>query len=790
MGTGFGRVSVTRRGSWVTARNDFFQVAYDLLTGLWNYADAGGFEVVRGVCVRWRQTDGKEYASSDPCHRSFEAIPTLSEKFGEGVRLIFSHRVKEIFTDAVVEVYAEAPFATLWMRLRNHTPQNIAVASLELVAVPKVEGRPVGGIYLGGDPTEYLVYLNGSGHLARGFQEVRESLVYPDPLSEGYVSDGIVLYPRTQRAVTFGFLESRLWWSGARVGYCPSLEEESDQEGLTLWQIYQTCDGAVCSSRGSLESERLYLNVGTSAAEAQRHYAAIVSGHAEPQNVEPPAITTTLEVGDTGPTATERVRNLLAWVQRHRETFLVGEGGLRHLRLRGLWRGSAHRTFAEQFPQGVRVLVEEAHAQGLSFGADMPTFLLEGEVEAEWHPALLQLRSGSVATFSYGELVNVPALDPTHPLAREFLRRRLHQAYFEWHFDTVYTSLFPFNDLTAEDVARYRWHARGLTRMQLLRQASALLQSVKAEVAPNGRLGLFDMPQGVIGSLRSSAGLDCYYQSGSVLWEGAWGLRELLRAYTAKWYTQGYWWDMELGPLRFVQGRPRNETQLLLTLGLLSGGHLAFADDLTALDVDETELLSRCFPLLGMMAEPVPVQGRGRLYAWRQSVAARFGLWDLLALLNLNDTFESAEIPFGDMGLARGKSYLAYEFWEGRFFGSYQRAFSVLGLPPRSVKLFVLREETETPTLLATDVHISQGKIELLALGWDEKGETLLGVCGNPRKGRGTLLFYVPETYVPTAVACAKSKYAYAWKPPIYELHLTFGDEPIPFSIRFGRTSG
>jgi hypothetical protein len=792
MGTGFGRVSVMRRGSSVTVRNNHFQVAYDLLTGLWGYADSSGFELIRGVCARWRQTDGKERATSDPCHRSFEAVPAQSDDFGEGARVVFSHRTKATVTEMLLDVYSDAPFAVLTMRVRNEGEQNIGVDRLELIAIPEVDGKPVGGIYLGGDPTEYLVYLNGSGHLARGFQEVREGVVYPDALSEEYVSDGIVLHPRTQRAVTFGFLESRVWWSGARVGYSPSIEEERAQQGISAWRIYQTCDGATCAAHDALASERLYLNVGTPAADAQRHYATIVSGHAEPQHVEQPSVTNTLEVGDTGSPAAERIRNLLTWVQRHGETLTVGEGGLRHLRLRGAWYGGANRTLAEHFPEGVRALVDETHAQGLSFGADVLTFLVEGDVEPGLRPALLQLRNGQTATFSYGELVNAQAFDPTHPLTREFLRRRLHQAYVEWNFDTVYTSLFPFRDLAADDVSRFRWYTRGLTRMQLLRQASEVLQSVKNEVAPDGRLGLSDMPQGVIlsGAHRSSAGLDFYYQGKAFLWEGMWGLRELLRAYAAKWYTQGYWWDMELGPLRFVRGRPRNEAQLLITLGMLSGGHLSFADDLTALDAEETELLSRCFPLMGMMARPVPIQEGGHTYAWAQSVQTRFGSWELLALLNLADTFEDVDIQFGDLGLNKAKSYLAYEFWDGRFFGSYQRTFSVAGLPPRSVKLFALREETEVPMLLATDFHVSQGQVELMTLGWDEKGQTLLGVCRDLKKGRGTLLFHVPDTHVPIAVACAGSKYSYAWKPPVYELHLAFGDEPAPFSIRFAHTSG
>ena len=92
MAIGYGRVSVMRKGSAISVRNNHLQVGYDLLTGLWNYSDNNGNDTVRCVCARWKQSDGKQRSTSDPCHRSFSAEPLASAQFGDGARLIFVHR--------------------------------------------------------------------------------------------------------------------------------------------------------------------------------------------------------------------------------------------------------------------------------------------------------------------------------------------------------------------------------------------------------------------------------------------------------------------------------------------------------------------------------------------------------------------------------------------------------------------------------------------------------------------------------------------------------------------------
>jgi hypothetical protein len=787
---GFGRVSVVRRASLVTARNARFQVAYDLTAGVWNYSDDGGNEVVRGVGARWRESDAGERATTAACQRSFRAEPTDSERFGEGARLTFAHRGEDdpIVLEVLVDVYSDVPFAVVTLRICNEGSRPVSVDRMELVHLSGREGAAPGGIFLGGDPNEYLLFLNGSGYLAHGYREVRPGVVFPDQRSEEYVSDGLVFHPRSQRAVVFGFLEAGRWWNGARFGHELEAEEERAPQGISLWRVYQTCDGAECPPNGRLLSDPLYVNVTTPATEAQRHYAATVGRRSG--ETPSPSASWHLRAEDSQTPLAVRVSALLRALDKQ-SAAVVGEGALRHVRLGGEWLAEG-RPSPIHFPDGIRAVVDEVHAAGLQMSGDVPTYLADEDVDVELRPAVLLSRSQQAASFSAHGFPNALAFDPTHPLTEQRLRACLQRAYGEWGLDGVYTTLAPFRDLAGDDVERFRWHGSDMTRAEISRRAYDLLLRVRDEVAPGGILGLTDVPPGLAftGSFRSNGGLDHYYRALSASHEGPWGLKALLRAYMARWYGHGHWWELELGPLRFIEGRSRNESQLLATLGVLSGGHLCFADDVSALDADDLNLLARCLPLPGATARPVPIADRGQTFAWAQSVETSFGSWELLALLNFSDLFEETTVQLADLNLSRSKGYLVYEFWDRLFVGTCQRTFSVPTLPPRSARVFVLREETDRPTLLATDFHVSQGKAELLTLGWDDKSESLLGICQGPKRGRGALFFHVPEAYVPVSAACTGAKYSFQWRPPVYELHLALGEEPVPFSIRFARASG
>ncbi|GIX06091.1 MAG: hypothetical protein KatS3mg115_0494 [Candidatus Poribacteria bacterium] len=786
----YGRVAILRRGSLVALKNTHLEVSYDLSVGVLHAANDAGHYRIRNVAAGWVRDDGREFFTTDPILRTFYAGAAFSERFGAGARIVVEHDHRATYarTDLILELYTDQPFFLVRLEVHNNGNKAFRVLRMHVLDSPAKHLEEPGGVLLGADPTECWFYLNSSKLMARGVQQIERGELFPAELSEEPVSDGILFHPRQQTAVTFGFLSGGRWWSSAQVGYDPSsYSVEPEEHPINIWRVFQVCDKVRCGPKERIASEPLYVNLTTPASQAQFHFAGTVFPSEKRWELQPRVVSVYFQPDEERLPMDSRIREFLKWADAQGAELLRGPYGLAELRLGWGWDPPDPQAFQQQFPQGVPALVEAIHRAGFQVGAEGHTYVLEDEAPEEFREALITRRGGQPVAFSSDTFSECYVLDPTHPLTREYLIRRFQQVYHTWKLDSFYTTLQPFRDFVGGEMERYRWYRSDLTRMELLAHAHRLLLEVRDEVAPGAVLGIAHVPLDVafMGHYRSSLGLDPFYDSASSSWDGPWGLRELLRSFTAKWYTHRHWWEAELGPITFLQGRPLNECHVLLTLGLLGGGHLCLRDDLTALERDELRLLARCLPLTEGDTQVIPLENP-QVYAWVRSVAKPFDEWTLLALVNLSDYYEDIDVPLGEIGLSRARSYVAYEFWDQVLYGIHQRTFSVVALPPRSAKLFALREERPVPIFLSSDVHVAQGAVELQTIGWDEKSQTLLGVYRPDGRTAATLYFYVPERFVPAGVSCAHAKYSYTWRVPLFELHLAAEEgREVPFAIRF-----
>ncbi|MBT7101247.1 hypothetical protein HN937_27970, partial [Candidatus Poribacteria bacterium] len=655
------------------------------------------------------------------------------------------------------------------------------------------ETQATSGIQLGSAPTDCLAHFTGSLYMAHGARPIQRDAVFPDELTDEPISDGLIYTTSNQHAVKFGFLDGGRWWSGARIGFVPPVKSEDAEDAelaINVWSVYQSCDGEQCRGDDIVASERLYVNVTTPVSEAHQQFVDTAWGAQAPPEPISPAVSYHLSVEEGDAPSGERIKRFLDRLNARRQDMPVGPGGLAEVRLADGWRGASPDESQRHFPSGVRSSIDAIHERGMAVSARVDTFMA-GVVPDEYGDALVRQKNRRPATFSADGFIDAAVMDPTHPKTRDWLRERLREAFVDWNLDVAYASLMPFRTLVADDVARYRWHMPNLTRMQVLTSAYELLMEVKAEVAPNATLGLTNTPPGAAfaGSYRSNVGLDHFYNAQSPIWDGKWGLKEMLAAFAGSWHTHSAQQQMEFGPLTFVQGRTRNEAELLLTLGLLSGAQLCFADDVSGLERDELGLLRRCLPLMGRTAKPVHTVS-SVVQAWNLPFESAFGEWNVIAVANLTDMYEDVQFSMNDLGMSPSRTYVAHEFWDRDFYGIHQRSFSVAGIPPRSAKMYVLREEQKFPIFLATDLHPSQGSEELVTVGWDSKSESLMGVCRGPAQGRGTIFLYVPPGFLPVGASCVGAQYSYRWTAPVLEFQVTLGDAPAPFSLRFARTEG
>lgn len=137
-----------------------------------------------------------------------------------------------------------------------------------------------------------------------------------------------------------------------------------------------------------------------------------------------------------------------------------------------------------------------------------------------------------------------------------------------------------------------------------------------------------------------------------------------------------------------------------------------------------------------------------------------------LYLLEVNRPFESwmvlgrtggdaDRIAFDQLGLDPAREYLVFEFWEKRLLGSFSRSFAPGSLPQAfNSQVFVIRERTDHPQVLATSRHITGGGVDLLAVAWQADTRRIVGrsrpVAADPYE----VFVHVPAGFEPDAAAC------------------------------------
>ncbi len=107
-----------------------------------------------------------------------------------------------------------------------------------------------------------------------------------------------------------------------------------------------------------------------------------------------------------------------------------------------------------------------------------------------------------------------------------------------------------------------------------------------------------------------------------------------------------------------------------------------------------------------------------------------FERWSVLARTGGADT-----VRFADLGLARDRDYLVFEFWSRRFLGAFRGAFVPGPIDTaRKIQVFCIRQRVAHPQVVATNRHVSCGGPDLERVTW--RGDTLSGtsdvVGGDP----------------------------------------------------------
>lgn len=428
----------------------------------------------------------------------------------------------------------------------------------------------------------------------------------------------------------------------------------------------------------------------------------------------------------------------------------------------------------EKFVHGMPWLSERLHIMGFELGLwAAPSVVSEFAPLAEEHPEVL-IRDADGRPLVRIERWHWPPhgrcylVDPWTPGGEAFLR---NFAGLMHEYGITYLKADFISDWTG---ARTLRHGMGILREALgpeiiLRPCSTAL---------NTNLGICN-EIGIARDIGNAAGN----------WEH---LSVETLELASKWFMHRRFWLNN--PDSLIVGDPTEsvgEAIGRVILHALTGGVMFLADRMPELEAqpERLRLVPLILPSSDRPARPIDlfrigVDGRSYPRLWHLHADASWAQWEVLGVFNWSAEPLTEQVRFADLGLTPGQEHLVWDFWRGELAGRFSGDFAVT-VPAGSARCLRIMRVPESPAVLATEMHVTQGLVDLQDVRWDEGTSTLSGVAARAPEESGTLMVYLPPGW-----ALAEGEAAEMIAPCVAQVRVDFTVEHEPWSVRCARVDG
>ncbi len=823
-------IAVSRQGNLAVINHNKFEIKFNLSKGTWDYIDESGDTIIQNGCTQVTLDDGTVIGTEDAGTREFITELPKTDAFGDYYQVRFSHEAtgKGIRINTYLNCYSAHPAIHLKVGVENLKPERLQLDSVTVLGVSANRGA----VLLGATPSECHLFINMppvspgvSKRLYDGFLLSETDAMHPS-------HDGVLHDTQTGKALVFGFLTTEKWWPRIQVGCqgnggqrSQSNAKKASVSGVNPWALYHQCVQR-CDSGEEIFSETVYINFTGGAKAAYEHYTARMaekskSALAEVQTASVPDKPLAMWFFSDTPLPLD-ASTILTQIDALPENPLFQPnypGGINYIQLEigsGLqnqeeMQATANQIQAKGFKTGVQfnpisVTLDSELVQ------NHPDYCIQEQSpdrERRGHPRRRaphnEYKPATIHLPNTGK--EVALLDVSHPGVQLRIREQIKHIVNSCGHSFINVDFTAYTTGLTNAAHNFRWHDNTLTSVQLYRLAVELLRdtinearlesvSAKENVLLSGYNAISAL---CIGSIAVNAPLlntpfstsDAANRA-SDQWHHQRGTKHRLSRYAAHLREHNVLWGHLFGELAVAEPRPINEAIVEMTAAALSGGTVFCADQITTLTASRAAHLAKIFPLIGEAATPLDLYDEAFPKVWSLPISTPRETWYLAAVFNWNDHEDDVYFQLDALGIPESNGFLVHDFWMRQYLGKVSQSVNLLNIPPRSAKLLCFREEQDVPQLLATDMHYTQGGVEILSAGWDSHSQSYLLVCKPLRQAAGTCFIHVPEDYLPISVATYGSDYDYNWDKPIYQLTFTETqpDQLVHAIIHFAKTSG
>lgn len=761
-------IKVFEKDGSLILENGYYTLQYSLLAGVFSIKDVGQDNYVMrnafsSVCFR----DGTSELASYDADSVFYSVERHSENLGDrGCRVAFHIKFTE-FTYRLSFFIPEADrYLLAQATVLNESPKQLKVKNINIIKVGSRNNEVEGYLRISEDPETCNIYTNTYyktpsmvRRLTDGFDcrylDKRGDIKYFDrDLSLGWQAkyDGLLYDTVSGRSLVFGFVSFYRFMCEIELKYDRSLQGKSIKE----FALVNTCSDYLLEPGNECNSETVYINFCGNVHENQMHFADTVGKTMKAKLLKHPMSGWCSWHYRFFDINEEDILKNAEFAASRKDIFPVVPGGFEYIQIDYGWQkyiGSIE-VDTSRFPGGMKPVADRIHNLGLKAGIWIAPFWIdEGCGLHESNPDyLLHDEEGNLIKVERG-FRDMPyyRLDVSNPGALKYIVEMLDRIIIEWGYDMIKMDFLEMATVVpVPDEKKIRFYNPCQSSYEHLRNACTAIQnhvdSLGSDIflSPCGSPTMF-----LTGIFRTNyVSEDAVVKSSPDSWNEHAGVKSFIRSWATKYYLNNRVWTNNCESVVLDKRRPFNEALILATAAAMTGGIYFTGDELSELPEECLKIYSRILPVYGKTAIPIGIFESQNPVIWKLPVKAYGDEWDIIGLFNLEDFEIDINLEANKLGMISGKEYLMFDFWEQKFFGSFKDSHTVKNVPERTVKLLCLREKTMRPQIISTDVHFTQGGIELEKVIWNESAQSLEGLFKSSRTGTHKLFLYIPTGYI------------------------------------------
>jgi hypothetical protein len=219
---------------------------------------------------------------------------------------------------------------------------------------------------------------------------------------------------------------------------------------------------------------------------------------------------------------------------------------------------------------------------------------------------------------------------------------------------------------------------------------------------------------------------------------------------------------------------------------LMTGGFVTIGENMADINAERLHWLTLVLPPYGQAARPLDLFVHTPAEIYDLKVKTNWETWHVLMLQNWNNWDKTYHLQLADLGLEEEKVYLVFSFWDQVFLGEFRGGVD-LRVPAQQGETYAIRAVPTHPWVLSTDMHLTQGGVELEGVTYEESVERLEGEASRHPGAKGQVVIYLPRGY---KIQSASGAYRVEGQPSgaqVADLQLEFERKTSSWWMRFER---